>query len=87
MGSTKLNKKILEKTLPMSLNFCCDIWTVGSEFVIHNMKEWIHPVFYLLCRLLLQVWCGVGDVFLSDFRSLTTSCASLNRHSLPEDCC
>ncbi len=27
----------------MSLDFCCDIQMVGSEFGINNMKEWIHP--------------------------------------------
>ncbi len=33
------------KTLPdlMSLDFCCYIQMVGSEFVIKNMKAWIHP--------------------------------------------
>ncbi len=28
----------------MSLDFCCDIQMVGSEFGIKNMKAWIHMV-------------------------------------------
>ncbi len=33
------------KKLPdlMSLDFCCDIQMVGSEFGVKNMKAWIHP--------------------------------------------
>ncbi len=33
------------KTLPglMSLDFCCNIQMVGSEFGVKNMKAWIHP--------------------------------------------
>ncbi len=33
------------KTLPglMSLDFCCYIQMVGSEFAVKNMKAWIHP--------------------------------------------
>ncbi len=27
----------------MSLDFCCEIQMVGSEFGIKNMKAWIHP--------------------------------------------
>ncbi len=27
----------------MSLDFCCDIQMVGSEFGVKNMKAWIHP--------------------------------------------
>ncbi len=27
----------------MSLDFCCDIQMVGSEFGVNNMKAWIHP--------------------------------------------
>ncbi len=42
------------KTLPglMSLDFCCDIQMVGSEFGVKNMKAWIHPAClqgYLQC--------------------------------------
>ncbi len=29
----------------MSLDFCCNIQMVESEFVVTNMKAWIHPVF------------------------------------------
>ncbi len=28
----------------MSLDFCCDIQMIGSEFGVKNMKAWIHPV-------------------------------------------
>ncbi len=28
----------------MSLDFCCNIQMVGSEFGVKNMKAWIHPV-------------------------------------------
>ncbi len=47
----------LEKTLPgpMSLNFCCDIQMVGSEFAIKNMKAWIHPALSQLFRLVVVV--------------------------------
>jgi len=45
------------KTLPglMSLDFCCDIQMVGSEFGIKNMKAWIHPALSQRFRLLLVV--------------------------------
>ncbi len=29
----------------MSLDFCCYIQMVGSEFGVKNMKAWIHPAF------------------------------------------
>jgi len=29
----------------MSLDFCCDIQTVGSGFGGNNMKAWIYPAF------------------------------------------
>ncbi len=47
----------LEKTLPglMSLNFCCDIQMVGSEFAIKNMKAWIHPALSQWFRLVVVV--------------------------------
>ncbi len=45
------------KTLPglMSLDFCCDIQMVGSEFGIKNMKAWIHPALSQRLRLLVVV--------------------------------
>ncbi len=45
------------KTLPglMSLNFCCDIQMVGSEFGIKNMKAWIHPALSQRFRLVVAV--------------------------------
>ncbi len=30
----------------MSLDFCCDIQMVGSEFGIKNMKAWIHGIYH-----------------------------------------
>ncbi len=47
----------------MSLDFCCDIQMVGSEFDVKNMKAWI-----ILPRLNGSGcwWCnGVGDIFLA----------------------
>ncbi len=40
----------------MSLDFCCDIQMVGSEFGVKNMKAWIHPV--------LTVQAGGGGVMM-----------------------
>ncbi len=39
----------------MSLDFCCDIQMVGSEFGIHvnNMKAWIHPALSQWFRLVV----------------------------------
>ncbi|KAG8550500.1 hypothetical protein GDO81_024898 [Engystomops pustulosus] len=43
----------------MSLDFCCDIRMVGSEFGVNNMKAWIHPALYQRFRLVVVVsWCG-----------------------------
>jgi len=44
---TQAQQKI-GKTLPglMSLDFCCDIRMVGSEFGVNNMTAWIHPALY-----------------------------------------
>ncbi len=43
----------------MSLDFCCDIQMVGSEFGIKNMKAWIHPALSQWFRLVVVVlWCG-----------------------------
>ncbi len=42
----------------MSLDFCCDIQMVGSEFNIKNMKAWIHPALSQRFRLVVVVyWC------------------------------
>ncbi len=66
----------------MSLDFCCDIQMVGSEFGVKNMKAWI-----ILPCLNGSGWCwwcnGVGDIFLVP---LSTNWASFKRHSLPEYC-
>ncbi len=60
----------------MSLNFCCDIQMVGSEFDVKNMKAW------------WWWWCNaVGDIFLAHFGPLSTNWASFKHHSLPEYCC
>ncbi len=45
----------------MSLDFCCNIQMVGSEFGIKNMKAWIHPALSQRFRLLVagvMVWGG-----------------------------
>ncbi len=43
------------KTLPglMSLDFCCDIQMVGSEFGVKHMKAWIHPALSQRFRLVV----------------------------------
>lgn len=38
----------------MSLDFCCDIQMVGSEFGV-NIEAWIHCALQLQFRLLLVV--------------------------------
>ncbi len=45
-GSPKLDNRRLEKRCRglMSLDFCCATFRwIGSEFVVKNMKAWIHP--------------------------------------------
>ncbi len=39
----------------MSLDFCCNIQMVGSEFGVKNMKAWIHPALSQWFRLVV-VW-------------------------------
>ncbi len=39
----------------MSLDFCCNIQMIGSEFSIKNMKAWIHPALSQLFRLVVVV--------------------------------
>ncbi len=36
-------------------DFCCDIKMVGSEFVVKNMKAWIHPALSQWFRLVVVV--------------------------------
>jgi len=45
MVSNKIGQYKIGKTLPglMSLDFCCNIQMVGSEFAVKNMKAWIQP--------------------------------------------
>ncbi len=57
---TKIGQKKIGKTLPglMSLDFCCKIQMVGSEFGIKKMKAWIHPALSQQFRLLVvSEWC------------------------------
>ncbi len=79
---------MIGKTLPglMSLDFCCDIQMVGSEFGIKNVKAWIDPA---CLNGSGWWWCcnGVGDTFLAHFGPLSTNWVSFKRHSLPEYCC
>ncbi len=58
----------LEKTLPglMSLNFCCDIQMVGSEFAIKNMKA-VDP-----SCLVSTVQVGGGGIMVSGIFSWHT---------------
>ncbi len=39
----------------MSLDFCCNIQMVESEFGVKNMKAWIHPALSQWFRLLVVV--------------------------------
>ncbi len=39
----------------ISLNFCCDIQIVGSEFGVKSMKAWIHPALSQRFRLVVVV--------------------------------
>ncbi len=74
-----------KKTLPglMSLDFCCNIQMVGSEFGIKNMKAWIHPALSQQFGLLMGVM--VRGVFSwHTFGPFSTNWASFKRHSLPE---
>ncbi len=52
---TKIGQEKIRKRLPglMDLDFCCNIWIVGSEFDVNNMKAWIHPAWYQWFRLVL----------------------------------
>ncbi len=38
-----------------SLDFCCDIQMMGSEFCVKNIKAWIHPALSQRFRLLVVV--------------------------------
>ncbi len=69
----------------MSLDFCCDIQMIGSEFGLKNMKAWIHPTLSQRFMLVGVEWCG--DIFLAHFWPLSTNWASYKHHSLPEYCC
>ncbi len=43
----------------MSLDFCCNIQMIESEFGVKNMKAWIHPALSQRFRLVVVVWwCG-----------------------------
>ncbi len=65
----------------MSLDFCCDIQMVGSEFGIKNMPTCLNGSGWWW-------WCnGVGYIFLAHFGPLSTNWASFKGHSLPEYCC
>ncbi len=54
---TKIGQKKIGKTLPdlMSLDFCCDIQMVVSEFGVKNMKAWIHLALSQRFRLVVVV--------------------------------
>ncbi len=54
---TKFGQQKIGKTLPglMSLDFCCNIQRVGSDFRVKNMKAWIHPALFQWFRLVVVV--------------------------------
>lgn len=58
-----------------SLNFCFNIWMVGSEFVI-NMQ--LMDPFFLVQTVQAP---GMGDVFLAHFQPTSTGSASFKSHS------
>ncbi len=67
----------------MSLDFCCNIQMIVSEFGVKNMKAWI--ILPCLNGSGWWWWCnGVGGIFLAHFGPLSTNWASFIRHSLPE---
>ncbi len=53
----KIGQQKIGKTLPglMSLDFCCAIQMLGSEFGVKNMKAWIHPALSQWFRLVMVV--------------------------------
>ncbi len=63
----------------MSLDFCCDIQMVGSEFGVNNMKAWI----------VSTVQAGGGGLMVwvifswHTFGPLSTNWASFKHHSIP----
>ncbi len=70
----KIEQLKIGKTLPglMSLDFCCDIKMLGSEFGVKNKKAWI----ILPCLNGSGWWWwynGVGDIFLGHFEPLSTN--------------
>ncbi len=68
----------------MSLDICCDIQMVGSEFGIKNMKAWIHHALSQRFRLVVVVkWCG-DILFGKVWAPLSTKWALFICHSLPE---
>ncbi len=68
----------------MSLDICCNIQMVGSEFGVKNMKAWIIRPCLNGSGCWWWWWCnGVGGYFLG---RLSTNWASFKRHSLPEYC-
>ncbi len=60
----------------MSLDFCCDIQMVESEFGVKNMKAWI-----------ILPYLNVPRKYPQHFGPLSTNWASFKHHSLPEYCC
>ncbi len=52
----------------MSLDFCCDIQMVGSEFGIKNMKAWIHPALSQRFRLVVVFWHTLGPLVQIEHR-------------------
>ncbi len=69
----------------MSLDFCCDIQMIESEFGVKNMKAWI--ILPCLNGSDCWWWCnGVGGIF-SWHTSYSTNWALFKHHSLPEYCC
>ncbi len=52
---TEIGPKKIGKTLPglTSLDYCCDIQMVGSEFGVKNIKAWIHPALSQWFRLVV----------------------------------
>ncbi len=51
----KIGQYKIGKMLPglMSLDFCCNIQMVASEFGVKSMKAWIYPALYQRFRLVL----------------------------------
>ncbi len=71
----------------MSLDFCCNIQMVGSEFGLKNMKAWIHPAlsqwFRLVVVLGIFYWHTLGPFVPIEHRLNVTAYLSIVAYHVP----